>query len=430
MSNVTDLLQSEIINYKGEWQPNTIYNVGDYVYLKEKTPGYFYKCVQKGKSQTTTEGRTGNAEPNWKFQGNTYEGYLVWKAVFKEDLPEGTKIHVWKPLTTFKVGYTYVCKEDGTVPVIESTEEIEDENGVLVSVPVNKEYVFLLDSILIDHDWTKTPDSYQEDGTVVWQCYLSIGYYLPENRLQEVTFWEFVVMMDYLILHEKVYFDDFYYKFKDVSKVRTDSIKEIIAENGFKYIQDIVNLTRKEYETLCKYLAIINDLKGSYSGLEVVFSMLDISYKMTEWWEKDPQGTPHTFDLKIELDIYKVANDMITKLQSFIRQYVYPVIENFEITYKMNITEMLIAMAGFIDIELNTKMDKTFLLGSMGGFHDKEFNYEIEKTDAMQFVIMGGFIDIEYHAFIERVANTILRSFGMSKTQVTMVSRRVPIKGV
>lgn len=424
MSNVTDLLQSEIINYKGEWQPNTIYEVGDYVYLQERVPGYFYKCIQKGRSQSVTQGRTGASEPDWKFQGNTYEGYLVWKAVERSSLPEGTKIVTWKPVTIFKVG-TCVCYENGTVPSIPMTKKVIQEDGTVIEQEVDTEFVFILDSILIDHDWVKTPEEYQEDGTCTWQCYLSIGYYLPPNRLKEQTFWEFVVMMDYLILHEKVYFEDFYYKYKDLSKVRTDSIKEIIAEQGFRYISDILHLTRKEYETLAKYLAIINDLKGSLAGLEVVFNMIDISYKMTEWWEKDPQGTPHTFDLQIEVDIQKVANDMISKLKAFVRNYVYPVIENFEITYKMNITEMLIAMAGFIDIYLNSKINSAQMLSSMGGFYDKNFDFYAEITDCNQFIVTGGFIDIELYCIAEAHITMVTQAFGIAQTRVNMTTRRM-----
>lgn len=420
---VTDLLQSEIINYKGEWKPGTLYNIGDYVYLQEKVPGYFYKCVQRGTSQSSKSGRTGAVEPDWRFQGNTYDNYLVWKAVYRENLPENTKIVSWKPLSTFPIG-TYVCFENGKIPHIPTPREVEMPDGEIVLQEIDTEYVFVLDSILMDHDWEKTPGAYQEDGTCVWECYLSIGYYLPPNRLKEVTFWEFVVMMDYLILHEKVYFEDFYYKYKDISKVRTNSIKEIIAEQGFKYISDMLHLSRKEYETLAKYLAIINDLKGSLAGMEVIFNMLDIAYKMEEWWEKDPQGVPHTFDLQIEVDIQKVVNDMIVKLKSFVRQYVYPVIENFEITYKMNIAEMLIAMAGWIDIDLNTKIEKAPYLTYMGGFWDNEFEFEPIQAGWYQFIITGGFIDIEIPIYATTHISTVAQSFGLAKVKVPLSTRK------
>lgn len=422
MSEVTDLLQSEIINYKGMWSSDTIYNIGDYVYL-EKAPGYFYKCVQKGRSQSGKNGKTGSTEPSWRFQGNTYDRFLVWKPIKRSLLPPNSKIIVWKPVTVFPVG-TFCCYEDGTVPSISSTKTTTLSDGSIKEEIIKEEYVFELDSILLDHDWEKTPGAFQEDGSCLWECYLSIGYYLPPNRLKEVTFWEFVVMMDYLILHEKVYFEDFYYKYKDIAKIRTKSLKEIVSEQGYKYILDMLNLSRKEYETLVKYIAVINDLKGSLSGLEVVFNILDISYNMVEWWEKDPQGVPHTFDLQIEVDILKVANNMINKLKAFIRNYVYPVIENFEITYKMNIAEMLIAMAGFIDNDWYIKANSSQLLASMGGFCDNEFEFFAEITDCSQFIIFGGFIDIEIPCYINSSISNIITSFGIAQTRINMTTRR------
>jgi hypothetical protein len=396
MDNILDAL----ISYKGQWASNTIYEVGDYVYLKNKRPGYFYKCIVSGRSQSSTSGKSGTIEPTWAITGNCYDNVLVWNAV-KLDEVTSTNIRKWQPSTIYTVG-SYVFNEDGTYVTIDDVQ-----------------YVFQLTSILLDYDWPKVAGAYQIDNTVTWECYLSIGYYLPAERLKEETFYEFVLMMDYLILHEKVYFDDFVQKYKDITKVRTKSLKEIVAEEGFKYVADVLSLTRHELETLVKYISVINDLKGSLSGLEVVFNMIGIKYNMVEWWEKAPQGTPHTFDLAIEVDIDKVALNMMTNLKNFIRNYVYPVIENFEITYKMNIAQLAIILGGFIDIELPAEVSIAPVLASSAGFIDIELPSEMIIDNYMQFYVFGGFIDIELSCSMDTTITNISRSFGTATTYLT-----------
>jgi hypothetical protein len=391
---------NELISYKGQWNTDTIYAVGDYVYLRDKRPGYFYKCIVAGKSQSTSFGKSGKIEPSWIISGNCYDNVLVWNAV-KLDEATSTNIRAWQPNTVYSVG-SYVYNSDATYTTVDGVE-----------------YVYQLTSILIDYDWPKMVGAYQIDNTVTWECCLSIGYYLPSERLKEETFYEFVLMMDYLILHEKVYFDDFVQKYKDVTRVRTKSLKEIVAEEGFKYVADVLSLTRLELETLVKYINVINDLKGSLSGLEVVFNMIGIKYNMVEWWEKAPQGTPHTFDLAIEVDMDKVALNMMTNLKNFVRNYVYPVIENFEITYKMNIAQLSIILGGFIDIELPAETSISPVLASSAGFIDIELSSEILIDNYMQFYAFGGFIDIEIPCAMDANITNIGRSFGIITTYLT-----------
>ena len=391
---------NELISYKGQWNTDTIYAVGDYVYLRDKRPGYFYKCIVAGKSQSASFGKSGKIEPSWIISGNCYDNVLVWNAV-KLDEATSTNIRAWQPNTVYSVG-SYVYNSDATYTTVDGVE-----------------YVYQLTSILIDYDWPKMVGAYQIDNTVTWECCLSIGYYLPSERLKEETFYEFVLMMDYLILHEKVYFDDFVQKYKDVTRVRTKSLKEIVAEEGFKYVADVLSLTRLELETLVKYINVINDLKGSLSGLEVVFNMIGIKYNMVEWWEKAPQGTPHTFDLAIEVDMHKVALNMMTNLKNFVRNYVYPVIENFEITYKMNIAQLSIILGGFIDIELPAETSISPVLASSAGFIDIELSSEIIIDNYMQFYAFGGFIDIEIPCAMDANITNIGRSFGIITTYLT-----------
>lgn len=403
MENVKSSVNSGI-TFRGEWQTDTIYSVGDYVYLQTRRPGFFYKCTVAGKSQSEKSGKSDIEEPLWLLDKNVYDNVLVWKSI-KITQVDTSNIQNWEPNRTYNLGQC--VRQQSGQPLI--FDEIE--------------IVFQLIDILVKHNWPTIPESRIIDGTVEWECHLSIGYLLPKERLKEKVFYEFVQIMDYLILHEEVYFNDFIHKYNDLTKVRVPSLKEIIAEQGYKYVSDLLNLSEKELANLVKYINIISDLKGSKKGLEVVFNMIGIKYYMCQWWEKNPKGTPHTWDLSIEVEMDKVVSNMIGNLVTFTRNYVYPIIENFEITYSMNMAELAIVMAGFIDIELNTNIDEGFLLSSLGGFVDNELPVSVDK-DCSNFIISGGFVDAEYMTdFINNKLPTILRATGVVSKQIIFYAK-------
>ena len=407
MDNVQSPVNSGI-TFRGEWQPDTLYKVGDYVYVKDRRPGFFYKCTVAGKSQSEVKGYSDLVEPGWKFNENVYDNLLVWRSI---------------PISEVKntsPGSIQNC-EPNRVYNINQVVRQQSGNPLILN---DVEFVFQLKEILIKHDWPKVPDVRMNDNSVEWQCYLSVGYLLPPARLKEPVFYEFVQIMDYLILHEQLYFNDFIHKYNDLTKVRPASLKEIIAEQGYKYVCELLNLSDKELQALVKYMSIISDLKGTESGLEVVFNMVNIKYSKQQWWEKSPKGTPHTWDLAVEVEIEKVVANMMTNLVTFARNYVYPVIENFEITYKMNMAELVIVLAGFIDIEYNTEIQKSFLTATQAGFIDITSPGLAERHQNMNNIICAGFTDINYNGEVnEERMPLIIRGWGITTKEVVSFVR-------
>lgn len=383
------------ITYRGEWQPDTRYYAGDYVYLSKRRPGYFFRCVVGGISQSDMYGYSDFTEPAWILK-DLYDGRLVWTPVLLKDIDQkATNLRDWTPNTLYYIGNT-----------------VRQANGKPIIFEDGNELVYQLTKVITKIDWPRTPDERVTEGSVEWETQLSCGYLLPKARLAEPTFYEFVQIMDYLVLHEQIIFDDYIHKYNDLTKVRNLSLKEIIAESGYNYVSNILNLEDKELMTLVKYIAIISDLKGNKSGLEVVFNLLSMRYSMQEWWEKNPQGTPDTWDLSIEVEIDKVSSDMISKVVAFTRNYVYPIIENFEITYKMDMAEMAIVMAGFVDTTINTSFERGGLIASIGGFQDDEYECEAS-TPIVNYIITGGFIDLGYDGKIKSTKTPLLvRAFG------------------
>lgn len=402
--NPAQLTVNTAIRFRGEWQPETKYKQGDYVYLKDRRPGFFYRCTVGGTSQSKTYGKSDYTEPGWVYDRNIYDDRLVWRAVRLQDIdPEACALSDWTPTTTYHIG-----------------NAVRQQNGKPIIFEDGTEVIFQLTDVITKLDWPRLPDERMNDGTCEWETNLSIGYMLPRERLKEATFYEFVQIVDYLILHEQIYFNDYLHKYNDLLKVRTKSLKEIIAETGYNYVADLLNLEDNELITLVKYMNIISDLKGSKSGLEVVFNLLSMRYSMQEWWETTPKGTPHTWDLSIEVEIEKVIGDMIGKLLIFTRNYIYPIIGNFEITYKINMAELAIVMAGFVDIEMRTNAEKAALLASLGGFVDKDWEIGGAEVPVTNYVLIAGYIDILYKLFAQSPKNPLLiRALGTLKKTLT-----------
>lgn len=377
--NPVQLTSATPITFRGEWMPGTRYRQGDYVYLKKRRPGFFYRCTISGTSQSRSYGRSGYEEPGWLLDENVYDNRLIWRSVpFKSIDPKATNMRNWEPNTVYSINNT-----------------VRQQNGNPIILEDGTEIVYQLNDIITKLDWPRLPDNRISDGSCEWEACLSIGYFLPKERLKEPTFYEFTQVIDYLILHEQIYFNDFIHKYNDLQKVRSKSLKEIIAESGYNYVSDLLSLNDKELTTLVKYLDIISDLKGSQSGLEVVFNLLDMRYSMQEWWDKNPKGTPHTWDLGVEVEIDKVTSDMISKVVAFTRNYVYPIIENFEITYKMDLAELAIVMAGFIDWTLYIDAEKSGMLIYFGGFYDYDYKLEID-SPVSNYISAAGIIDLWY----------------------------------
>lgn len=81
-------------------------------------------------------------------------------------------------------------------------------------------------------------------------------------------------------------FEDVRYKYRQASAVRQRVITEIINELGFGYISDLMETTKNpQSNTLLVFTSLINSLKGSRQGLELILQLLGIGVIVTEWWQ-------------------------------------------------------------------------------------------------------------------------------------------------
>ena len=76
-------------------------------------------------------------------------------------------------------------------------------------------------------------------------------------------------------------------KYRDSETISIDSIKERIAEQGYLYLTEIFDVTDENLRILASYLPMIQILKGTKPGLELIFTILNVGFEIKEWWE-DP----------------------------------------------------------------------------------------------------------------------------------------------
>ena len=346
--------------FRGEWKSGVKYNINDYVYAP-RHPGYLYLATTEGISQSEVEGRTSLDEPAWTIFGSfIYDGALqfVSEEVTKT---QADKAKPWKQLMQLSAGDLVT---PSTGPII--VHGMEDQY-----------FVFRLNRCVTNIDWPRIPRSYLDDNGIIWECHLSYGKLLPPARLKEPIYVELVEIMDFLRLHEETFFDDLTYKYADQMRVRTTSVKEVIAEFGYNYITDFLGLSNKELHAAMEYLSLIHYLKGSEAGLSLVFELLGVTARWEEWWESDPQGIPDTWKLWVDLDIAKAQGSLADKIINFTRQYVYPVMQEFEVTYSVDLINLGIAVGGFIDTEYRFLASPgTLLMQGVGVFIDKEYSFE------------------------------------------------------
>lgn len=348
--------------FRGDWQPNIKYNKNDYVY-SAKHLGFMYVATNSGTSQSEKEGRTTISEPAWILLGSyTYDGVLQF---LPEEVTEeqAKAAKVWYPLLKVKVG-ELVVPSTGAIVVKGSEDQF---------------FAFRLVKCLINLDWPVEPRAYLTDNDIVWECRVSYGKLLPVARLREPMYQELVEIMDFLKLHEEMYFDDLTYKYADQMRVRTTSVKEVAAEFGYNYITDFIGLTDKELQSAIEYISLIHYLKGHESGLSLVFELLGVTARWEEWWEATPVGIPDTWKLWVDIDIAKAQGSLANKIINFTRQYVYPVMQEFEVTYSVNLIKLGVAVGGFFDAEYQFEINSGLLvMQGVGVYIDKSYSFNLE----------------------------------------------------
>ena len=174
--------------------------------------------------------------------------------------------------------------------------------------------------------------------------------FIPKNLREMELYPKLAEMMNYIITNSEAEIADVKYKWTHPEFVRQEVIQEVIKELGFQYISSVMDtITNFEFNTLLSFLSLINLLKGSRTGFELVLILLAFDSAISEWWEKIPQHEVYTFEVIIIMDSNKVPNVFKTldQVKIFAREYVFPIIENIDFRFSFSFAEKNLTVAGF-----------------------------------------------------------------------------------
>jgi hypothetical protein len=304
-------------------QSNKVYKEGQIVYPSIPN-NFYYVCIQEGRTQAENEGLSGNNEPTWNNIGMIEDRALIWRPIPHDSNPS---VQHWEPNKLYHLG-------DKVHPISNSYVGL---------------YSYILQRIIAEPDWPIVLDATIEDGTVIWKAKISTHSFIPKELSSDELHTEFSRIVDYLLTNKILYLDDTIYKFKDRSRIQVDALQAFVTEQGYKYIVEVLNLTKDQLETLTEYLNLIHFLKGTRYGLELVLSLLGIIAEIKEWWEEETPTEAHTFTLDLDFNLGNIKRDSVARIASFCSHYVFPKLREIIINYEAKIAGLETFITGVPD---------------------------------------------------------------------------------
>ena len=182
---------------------------------------------------------------------------------------------------------------------------------------------------------------------------------VPLRLRNKALYKKFAEMLDFQIEVLDDEFKDIKFKFRDSEQLSDETVLEIVKEQGFEYIADIVStLQNIQTNNLLNFVSLLHLLKGHRDGLELVLTLLGFEFEIREWWEQDPQGDPHTFDMDIFLNLSQVSNVFLTlnRIRTFVENYVYPKFEVANLIVDFQFAQAHALVAGFNLFECSSEI--------------------------------------------------------------------------
>lgn len=178
---------------------------------------------------------------------------------------------------------------------------------------------------------------------------LDIEQFFPK-KLREVGLYDQVLYaVAEIVRVAEIDLKDSVEKWYDFQVLPSDLLLEIVSEFGYDYITSVLDLDEERIRQLSQLISLIHFMKGHKDGLVLVLDLLGfVGSIVTEWWEKEPQGTPTTFDLELNLNVSTIDSAAVPRLLVFVENYVYPIIE--ELTFVSDTLSAEVYMHGTVDV--------------------------------------------------------------------------------
>ena len=166
--------------------------------------------------------------------------------------------------------------------------------------------------------------------------YINSLKYLPKALQENVYYRKICSLIDCLLSENSEYFRSelsalgaAINKYRDFRNLDYLTTHQVVKEFGFQYIVDILELPDSQLKDLVAFISLINMMKGTKMGLELVLSLLRLDYHIIEWFE-DRELLPYknTYALNLTLTDLGVSKSFMDNFYRFSREYVYPLLTN------------------------------------------------------------------------------------------------------
>lgn len=146
--------------------------------------------------------------------------------------------------------------------------------------------------------------------------------------------------------------NDTKYKKTRTDTLSAETIKEIVREQGFDYIVSVMDtLNGFQFNKMVSFIELINELKGTRRGLELVLRLMGFDSIIKEWFEGAQfDQDPWTYEIIVIVNSSFVPDlfDTLEKVKIFSQNYVIAKVTNIEIRFSAeHFAQLAPLMGGF-----------------------------------------------------------------------------------
>lgn len=165
----------------------------------------------------------------------------------------------------------------------------------------------------------------------------TVSAYIPKHLRGTDLYVKIQELMLYVVESSIEEFKDVKYKYTDNAQLSSEAVKNTIIEQGFNYIVDVMDTVEGlEFNVMLSFMDVVNQLKGTRAGLELVLKLMGFDSIISEWWE-DPSVEKDKWSYEIVV-IFNSSNvpdifNTVEKVRGFSDNYVLGKISNIDIRF-------------------------------------------------------------------------------------------------
>jgi len=161
--------------------------------------------------------------------------------------------------------------------------------------------------------------------------------FISEHKRNKELWVKVNTLITYIVAGAVDELKDIRYKVTNSAELSDDAIKEILREQGFKYITDVMDtINGFNFDVMISFMDLINQLKGTRKGMSLVLNLMGFDSIIKEWWEDaENLQEPWSYEIIILVD-NSIVPDIFTtidKVKIFSEHYVLAKIANIDVRF-------------------------------------------------------------------------------------------------